>query len=227
MRIGATFVIIGLGLVAAALVLALRTGHIAWSTLAWPACSFLAVGVAYLGVGPALLGKRPDGSMRPARVIVLLPFFVLTWAAWRLLRLRSGEVFHLAAPRLYIGRRPIHGELPDDVRWIVDLTAEFPLGEDLHDGVQYETLPILDGHVPADEALIELARRIAASTVPVYIHCAQGHGRAALVTGAVLVARGIASSADGAERMLRDLRPGIHLTPAQRSLLRHVEHRLK
>ena len=226
MRIGTTFVIIGLGLLAAASVIYLRTSHAAWWALAWPASSFLAVGGAYLANLPALLGKRPDGTLRIAHVIALLPFFAVTWMAWRLLRLRGNAVFHQAAPRLYIGRRPIGNELPNDVRWVVDLTSEFPLGVTLDAHTRYETLPTLDGHVPGEHAFVELARRIADSDVPVYVHCAQGHGRAALMTAAVLLSRKLATSAHDAERKLKTLRPGVHLTPSQRALLQRVESRL-
>jgi protein-tyrosine phosphatase len=227
MRVGTSFVIIGLGLLAAAAVMFLQTNEPLCWALAWPASSFVTVGLAYLGLGPGLLGKTKAGRMPWSRVLALLPFFALTWSAWHLLRLRPGPAFHLAAPRLYIGRRPVGGELPKDVRWVVDLTAEFSLGVEIHPDMKYETLPILDGHVPTEPALLDLAKRITEHPDTVYVHCAQGHGRAALVTSAVLVARGLSSGVADAERRLMALRPGVHLTQSQRSLLQRVEARLQ
>src|SRR4051812_34991400 len=43
--------------------LPLGLGGWAW-VLAWPAASLVGVAAAYAGAGPAVFGKRPDGTMR-------------------------------------------------------------------------------------------------------------------------------------------------------------------
>jgi hypothetical protein len=56
----------------------------AWWVLAWPALAFAVVAVAYLASAPALLGKRPDGRQAGWAVLLLFPYFLLTWLLWHL-----------------------------------------------------------------------------------------------------------------------------------------------
>jgi len=65
-------------------------GGWAW-LLVWPAVSFLLVTAAYLGLGPRIFGKRPNGRHAWWAVALLLPFLLLTWVVWHLLRLVSRE----------------------------------------------------------------------------------------------------------------------------------------
>jgi protein-tyrosine phosphatase len=188
--------------------------------LLWPAISFLAVAAAYAGLGPVVFGKRPNGSLAPWAVLLLLPYLALTWLTWHLQRrLTREEPCNEIVPSLWLGRRPFAHELPASVVLVVDLTAEFAAPRWLRRRCRYVCLPVLDAFVPDEADVAALVGYVAARTDAVYIHCAQGHGRSALVAAAVLLARGLARDAAEAETLLRKARPGVRLKPSQRRLL--------
>ena len=196
----------------------------------WPAVSFLVVAVAYVGGGPRLLGKRPaTGGIHPVAATTLLPYFLLSAGVWHAAtRLRGSRDASRVAESLWIGRRPRLAELPADVTAIVDLTSEFRPARGVVGGrYAYLSFPILDGHVPPVERLVHIARTVAAQPGVVYLHCAQGHGRAAMVGASVLVAHGLAADADAAVAMIRAVRPGIRMTKAQWAVLRRASVELR
>lgn len=226
MHLGWLFVL--LGLLFAGLGVGILEQGGSWLALwaLWPALSFWIVSAAYLGVGPKLLGKRADGSLPAWRVIALLPYFVFTWTVWRLLRLSAEPTYDRVAPGLYLGRLPLRGEVPDDVGLVVDLTAEFPRTKAAPPGADYLLLPTLDAFVPDLAACEVLVRAVAAHPGPAYVHCAQGHGRSALIAAAVLLQRGTVSTVDDAIAMLKRARPRINLSSSQRAMLRALHARM-
>jgi protein-tyrosine phosphatase len=193
------------------------------SALLWPALSFAVVAAAYLGVGARVFGKRRDGTLAWECATGLLPYLLCTWATWHLVRwVRREPPFHEIAPGLLVGRRLRPREMPAGVQTVVDLTAEFAEPRAVRRAGTYLCLPILDASVPAEAELRELLDRISRSPESVYIHCAEGHGRAGLVAAALLVRQGLAKDAEAALAALRRARPGIGLNPAQRALLEQV-----
>jgi protein-tyrosine phosphatase len=107
----------------------------------------------------------------------------------------------------------------------VDLSAEFPRTGRGLPGKAYWCVPILDASVPDEHALAALLNQIRTWPGGVFVHCASGHGRSALVGAAVLIARGLANGSRQAEERLRKARPGIHLNRNQRAFLRRfAEH---
>lgn len=78
-----------------------------------------------------------------------------------------------------------------------------------------------DGTGPELEALRELLRRLRDED-GVYVHCASGHGRSATLAIALLLDRGPAARVEDVEAQLRQRRPGIRLSAAQRELLRRA-----
>jgi protein-tyrosine phosphatase len=197
-------------------------GGWAW-LLVWPALSFFVVAAGYLGLGPGIFGKRDDGRRAWWAVVILLPYLALTWIAWHLQRGASREpCCHEIAPGLWLGRRPLRHELPADVALVVDLTAEFTPARGVCLGRAYLALPTLDGSAPAEVHLRNIVARLTDLSGPVYVHCAAGHGRSALVVASLLLARGLAANPRQAEAMLRAIRPGVRLTPGQRRLLQRL-----
>ncbi|MFY1828685.1 tyrosine-protein phosphatase [Myxococcus fulvus] len=191
----------------------------AWA-LCWPAVSFAGVALAYSGAGPAVFGKCADGRMRPWAVVVLLPYLLLSWMTWGLARRLSREPSHAeVAPGLFIGRRVLPGELPFRPRTVVDLTSEFFEPAPLRDVEHYVSLPILDGMAPEPVFLAEHIERCARLPTPLYVHCAQGHGRTGLVAAALLVARGLSPEVTSALEQVRGVRPGVRLSAEQRAVL--------
>jgi protein-tyrosine phosphatase len=191
--------------------------------LLWPGVSFLVLAAAYAGLGPRVLGKRPDGRLAWWAVLLLLPYLLLTWAVWHLHRkLGREDCCNEVAPGLWVGRRPFVRELPPGTSLVVDLTAEFPAPRGVRAGRTWLSVPTLDALVPGEQALREVVDKAAAWPGTVYIHCALGHGRSALTAAAVLMARGLAADARQAEAILRRARPGVRLNPAQRRLLERI-----
>jgi len=218
MRIGTAFVIAGI-LLTSAVVAATAHGHPAALIGLWPALSFVVVGLGYARLGARVFGKRSDGTLSPLVQVLLAPYLAVSWIVWRMLRLGRERCWDQVAPGIYLGRRPYARELPDDVRLIVDLTAEFPRSIPHAPALEYLCLPTLDASVPAETEMRALMGRIMEHPGPMYIHCAQGHGRSAVVAGAVLVARGIARDATEAEAHMKGIRPGVKMSRVQREQL--------
>jgi rhodanese-related sulfurtransferase len=173
--------------------------------LVWLGINAMAVGLNYRFPQRLNLFGKTDGRVGTLRKMLLLPFFVLLYTAWHLLRKISRESpFAELVPGILIGRRLLPDEYPP-VSTLVDLTAE--MDEHIPNGANLLAFPLLDGAPAEPVALRNMARTIAASTKPIYIHCAQGHGRTSMVAAAVLIEMGAASSVPDALQMIRTARP--------------------
>ena len=218
MKYGILFLILGciLGIQAATL------GGFHW-TLAWPGLSVAVVGTAYLGLGPGVFGKRPDGTMAWYALAILLPYLLLAWLTWHIARLASREeCCNEVVPGLFIGRRPLADEVPKAVTLVVDLTSEFSEVQPVRAGRQYVAFPMLDTGVPSEGDFECLVRQVAEWPGPVYIHCAQGHGRTGLVAAAVMVAKGQAATEEEAVAVLTRARPRLALGKTQLAFLKRI-----
>src|SRR5262245_56425701 len=202
--------------------LASVNGGPAWLLL-WPALSFFVLALGYLGLGPRILGKRPDGQIAWWALLLHGPYLGLTWVVWHGYRwLMRQPPAHQVAPGVWLGRRPLPGEVSSDVTLVVDLTAEFLLAGGVATNRRYLSLPTLDTSVPDEKSFQELLNTVAEWPEAVYLHCAQGHGRSATLAAALLVIRGLAPDVRSAEKMLRRVRPGVKLQRQQRALLRRL-----
>lgn len=195
--------------------LAFLSGGIWVAVPAWCAISFGLVGIAYLGHGRAVFRKSSETGKLPLAIkVALAPYLTLTTVTWRLAIVKEAPLAELA-PGLYIGRRLYRSEYPAGLKALVDLT--FELDEHLPDyaGVTYHHCPILDGAPLPEEALHTLAARIAGLPRPLYLHCALGHGRTAMVAAAVLLVERRATSAGEALAGVVAARPGARPNAAQ------------
>ena len=198
------------------------------------ALSLVLVAVAYFGAGPRLLFKRTSGRRHPLAWLVHWPYFALTAFSYRLLRFfaRREGAYVEVAPNVFLGCRLTSREARRaEVRgWVavLDLAAELPEPRSLRELTNYRSLPVLDATAMSLEQLrdaVEWLKRHAASG-PVYVHCAIGHGRSALVVAAYLVAIGLTADAKTAVKQLRQLRPGVRLNrPQRRALAQFAEER--
>jgi protein-tyrosine phosphatase len=218
MKYGVLFLTLGLILAAEAMIL----GGLGWGLL-WPGLSFAIVGCAYLGLGPGVFGKRSDGTMAWYAVAILGPYLALTWLTWHVVRAISREdCWNEVAPGLFIGRRPLAGELPKGITLVVDLTAEFFECRAVREGCRYIAAPMLDTGVGSERDVQALAHQIASWSGPVYIHCAQGHGRTGTVAAAVLLDAGRCATVEEAVSMLQAARPRLAIGKEQLAFLRRV-----
>lgn len=216
MRFGLMQIALGVALLAAAGAL----GGPAW-LLAWPGWSVLIVGAAYLGYGPRVFGKRPDGRLRIVHVVLLLPYYAVAWSLWQLKsRLREERPWDEVAPGILVGRRPLDdAEMPDDAAVVVDLTSEFPRSPATQGVARYECVPTLDTAAPDADAFRALLDRLGEDEGPIFVHCAMGHGRSATVAAALMIRRGLATDADDAIRRMTAARPLVYLHAVQRAAL--------
>jgi protein-tyrosine phosphatase len=214
MRYGLLFLVLGVSLAG----LGALAGGAAWA-LAWPALSFLVVGIAYLARRPSLLGKRPDGTLAAWSFPLLGPYLLFAWGIWSIERLVSREeAVSEIVPGIWVGRRPLAPEIPPAARRVVDLTAEFPAHREVRRHPGYLCVPVLDATAPDPGALRALLDRLRGEE-GILFHCASGHGRSATVAAALLIERGLAEDVERAEAMLRERRPWIRLHAAQRLLV--------
>ena len=182
--------------------------------VAWLAYFVVLLASAYAARWPALLGKRADGGFAWWGWPVAGPLLLL----WHLLRLLSREpCCHEVAPGIWLGRRPLKHELPSRIDLVVDLVAEMPTAQGVAQGREYVSLPTLDAAAPPLAGLLD---KLATHPGPIYIHCAQGHGRSAMVAAALLVRRGLAATPGEAVKMLKQARPGVRLNRWQWRKLR-------
>jgi protein-tyrosine phosphatase len=204
------------------IVVAALFGGWAWLLL-WPALSCALFSSAYAGLRHRVFAKRANGKLPLWSVLPLLPILLLLWGVWHVWRLISREPpCHEVVPGLWLGRRPFEHELPPGVVLVVDLATEFPAARRIRQGREYLSLPTLDGSIPDEELFRTALERVAAADGPVYVHCAQGHGRSALLAAAVLIHRGIAADVASAVMLLRAVRPSVRLNSAQRRFLERL-----
>ncbi len=188
---------------------------------AWSALSLLAVSGLYLATargfnaGPFLKGER-WAVLQP----VFWPFRVVSQAIYALARrLRREEVVCEVMPGLYLGPKLFDAERSKlegrGVTVVVDLTSELPTSR------TYSTAPfervghaLLDRTFPSDEALDALVDAVLAHLGAgrgVFVHCAFGRGRSALVACAVVLAAGHASTAEEALAKVKAARPAVSI----------------
>jgi len=196
---------------------------LAWSGLAW-----LLMGIAYATGRAQILGKRPDGTISPLSIVILLPFLVFAWAMWRL-NTRAGNsiAYNEIRPGLWLGRRPDANDLPEGVTLIVDLTTEFAAPRGVLKGRQYLCVPALDASIPEAGDFIAAVEQICRHDGGTLVHCALGRGRSATVVAGVLIAKGVATNAEDAERIMKSARPEVGLNAVQQRFLKAQIERLK
>ncbi len=86
---------------------------------------------------------------------------------------------------------------------------------------------MLDAGSRPPESLAHIVRELAEVDGPLFIHCAQGHGRTGLIAALLLIARGTAADPDGALKLIQASRPSVSLNRVQRFALHDAAAILK
>ncbi len=187
--------------------------------LIWLSLCLFALSIGYARPGTNIFFKQPDGAIPFLVKVIYLPFFLYSHLIWHLLRWLSRErSFDQAASDLLLGRRLLASELPDGIHNYLDLTMEFEDPVQIRERFNYICLPILNGGIPKPESLLAAFQQLEEG--PIYIHCARGHGRTAMVALCLQGWReGLGSFEEGLKQ-LKECRPGIHLNRDQREFIK-------
>jgi len=180
---------------------------------------------------PMLLGKNTDGTFPIWSLVMFSPYlyFVRSFSALR--RLSSGEApYTEICEGLYVGGWPDSPEkLPPGNPAVIDCTCELPRNLELS-GQAYLGIPTWDTRSPQPseiESAVRWACRKRAQKMPIFIHCAYGHGRSVAVMCALLVALGVADDWKNAEKLIKEKRPYIRMNALHRKALEEwSKHRI-
>jgi len=163
----------------------------------WPASNYFWLFLAYLinpDYGVILFQKsRKTGQFNPLLFIYFLPFFIFIWSTWAIKHIIAGEHPYdlcyttASGKNMWIGRYPVFG-VPEECDIIVDCTVEFP-GRRI-DG-DYMNVPSLDMVLAPPQEFRDAAEKVIKlfedGRKSAFIHCANGHGRSALLAALVIV----------------------------------------
>ncbi|KAL5716838.1 hypothetical protein ACHQM5_009954 [Ranunculus cassubicifolius] len=172
---------------------------------------------------PLLLGKSSDGSFPLWSIVVFGPYLFFVRGFVTLRRLVSREPpYTEISEGVYVGGWPSSLEkLPPGNPAIIDCTCELPRNSTMLRN-PYLCVATWDTRAPqpADiESAVKWASRKRAMNVPVFIHCAFGHGRSVAVLCALLVSLGLAKDWKIAEEIIREKRPCIRMNSLHRKNL--------
>jgi len=189
--------------------------------LLWPAAGFLILSAGYLYFGPVVYFKAPDGQQKLWARIIHFPGFLFNRITWKIGRLtKPDDLWNEIVPDVFLGRKLTgKSQLPDNIALVIDLTAEYLEPEDIKTSVDYKCVPTLDGTAMISDNFAEVLDYAANKQAVTYIHCAVGHGRAAMFVACLLIRSGICSDAEEAERLIKTKRPRVHLRPAHKKVI--------
>lgn len=198
--------------------------------LLWPAVSLAILSAGYLGGGPRVFGKA-HGRLHPVGRLLLGPYLG-PLALWRIKDRILDARDHQIAPGLRLGRLVTRAEaralIDGGVTAVLDMTCEHAETKPLLDG-DYRNVQILDLTLPdldtLHEAVSFVLPRMAQGCV--YVHCAQGHGRSAIVAAACLLAGDDGLGVEEAIEVVRAVQPKAKLTPQVCDLLKRYRERLE
>ena len=190
--------------------------------LLWPALSAAIVAGGYFYLGPAVYGKSSRGLLSPINLVLLLPYLLCMWSVWFAARLVKRErAWDQLTENVFIGRRLLSHELPDNIVHVIDLTCEFNEPKALR-SLSYHSFQILDGAVTSPGQLRGWAEHVAGLKGDIYIHCAEGHGRTGLFAAVLLLCIGHSQSPEEALQFIKARRPLVRLGQRQMAVLHAI-----
>lgn len=222
-------------------------GLLSLALLAPPGLSYTPGGGlrAWLGIASAVLCLLYVISLWPERQVgrwirsaspiswfvrlLLAPHRWGAWAfVWLKVRFRGERPLDEIVPGLFLGRRPLWMDRAANathrLSGVVDLCVEFPESGPVVGVAEedYLSIPALDGTAPSlhdTKYAVDWMEDRLKQGKNILVHCAAGHGRSATVVAALLIARGLATDAESAERLMKTIRPLVSLNRSQRRLI--------
>lgn len=183
---------------------------------------FSLMGIAYMRRWTGILGKRRDGRLMFSSYLLFWPYHLMNWITYLVFRLLAREhPFDPIAPGVYLGGHLLASDQAAfekaGIRSVLDLTSEFSEAKFIRNNTVYACLPLLDRTAPLVEEFAAAVEFLTKSLErgPVYVHCAVGHGRSAVIAAAWMVKSGEASSAADALAKLKAARPGVSPSTVQ------------
>ncbi len=187
--------------------------------LAWIALNILALALGYALFGPKIFQKDSKGTIPFWSKVLYFPYYLFCFLNWNLTRFLNKEnPYDKASKDLFLGRRLLPSEVPKEIDNYIDLTAEFEENRKIRQSINYISLPILDGHVPSRKDLQKTLSRLSQGVT--LVHCAVGHGRAALFTLILLAEKGKIKNFEEGLQLLSKVRPRYRLSRAQQMFLK-------
>lgn len=181
--------------------------------LLWAALACLLVSAAYGLNRPDVFGKR-GGRRGLLQTALTLPYLAALWIACAGMRIkRRLPTVSRVAPGLYVAGRIRPNDVPDDVEYIVDLTAEFSEPRAIRERPGYRCFPLLDGsYPPREDTMLALLDELARAKGGILVHCESGVGRAPTMAALILMARGQADDPAAAIHLMKLSRPAVKPT---------------
>ncbi len=182
--------------------------------LAWPGVSLAIVAGGYFGRGPAVF-RKTDGRLDLSARLILGPYLLALWL-WRRMQWDRRYTDNQVVPMLRLGRAVSRLEalalIDSGVMAVMDLTCEHNEAKPLL-SLDYSNIQMLDLILPdfelVDEAVTFVLNRMQRGVV--YLHCAFGHGRSAIVAAACLLAADRNLSVEKACKLVKTARPTVKL----------------
>jgi len=213
---------------------------VAAAVAAWFGLGIGSASVAILFELPGLYLKRPDGTL-PHWVWFYLGGWLLIyrsiWYGLECTRRPGGPIrrpndrsYDLIAERIVLGR--ILDELPQredfpKVGMVIDCTCEFAEPRPLRSVPRYLLAPTVDTTC-SDSTMVAEAAKAAVDFLSdhanktVYVHCANGYGRSAVMVAAILVMRGDCDTYEDAVQLCKQARPVVRFSKDKMNVLHRI-----
>ncbi len=189
--------------------------------LFWFSLSYPILGLIYFINKPKLFYKsKNSGKLSIISNLAILPYFLIIYSIWFFKYKFSKEnKYDFFFENYYIGKKLIYKDLPNDIEIVVDLTAELNEDYSIIQNKKYISFPILDASIPDEVDFYLFIKEVSKLRSNIYIHCAEGHGRTALVAIILYLIRNKKQSVEEAFEFIKGKRRKIKLNKEQESFL--------
>jgi hypothetical protein len=190
--------------------------------LYWLAFSYTFIALIYFINKANSFFKNKDSGKIPVFIILLtIPYFLLIYSIWYFKYKFSKEnKINFFFENYYIGKKILFQDLPNEIEVVIDLTSEFNEDSNILKNRKYILFPILDGSIPDIDDFYLFIKEISKIQSNIYIHCAEGHGRTALVGIVLYLIKNKKCSFEDGLTFIKSKRDNIRLNNTQEEFLK-------